>query len=73
MPVREVVGQRWFSYGHCSASAGEPFCISCRDMVTGGIMDRWAKHKIGKSCLYINKLADVDLDVIEELVARRSC
>jgi len=27
------------------------------------------KHKVGKSCLYINKLADVDLGVLERLVA----
>ena len=27
------------------------------------------KHKTGKSCLYINKLADVDLAVLEQLVA----
>ncbi|HMO76051.1 MAG TPA: DUF1801 domain-containing protein [Sphingopyxis sp.] len=27
------------------------------------------KHKMSKSCLYINKLADVDLDVLEKLVA----
>jgi hypothetical protein len=26
------------------------------------------KHKLGKSCLYINKLADVDLTVLEEIV-----
>ena len=26
------------------------------------------KHKIGKSCLYINKLADVDLAVLERIV-----
>lgn len=26
------------------------------------------KHKLGKACLYINKLADVDLDVLEELI-----
>jgi hypothetical protein len=26
------------------------------------------KHKIGKSCLYINKLADVDMDVLNELI-----
>ncbi len=29
---------------------------------------RLGKHKIGKSCLYINKLADVDLAVLEEIV-----
>ncbi len=27
------------------------------------------KHRIGKSCLYVNKLADVDLDVLEGIVA----
>ncbi len=26
------------------------------------------KHKTGKSCLYINKLADVDLDVLTEMI-----
>ncbi len=29
---------------------------------------RLGKHKLGKSCLYINKLADVDLDVLEVIV-----
>lgn len=32
------------------------------------ILSRLGKHKIGKSCLYINKLADVDMDVLEELI-----
>lgn len=32
------------------------------------ILDRLGKHKKGKSCLYINKLADVDLAVLEELI-----
>ncbi len=27
------------------------------------------KHKVGKSCLYVNKLADVDLDVLERIIA----
>lgn len=29
---------------------------------------RLGKHKTGKSCLYINRLADVDLEVLERLV-----
>lgn len=29
---------------------------------------RLGKHKIGKSCLYVNKLEDIDLDVLEEIV-----
>ncbi|WP_390587230.1 DUF1801 domain-containing protein [Erythrobacter sp. MTPC3] len=33
-------------------------------------LSRLGKYKTGKSCLYINKLADVDLDVLEELIAK---
>ncbi|MGX7951759.1 DUF1801 domain-containing protein [Tsuneonella sp. HG249] len=29
---------------------------------------RLGKHKMSKSCLYINKLADVDVEVLEKLV-----
>lgn len=31
-------------------------------------LERLGKHSTGKSCLYINKLADVDLDVLEEMI-----
>lgn len=34
----------------------------------GDILERLGKHKIGKSCLYVNKLADIDLDVLAELI-----
>lgn len=29
---------------------------------------RLGKHKLGKACLYINKLADVDEDVVREII-----
>lgn len=32
------------------------------------ILNWIGKYKIGKSCLYINKLADVDMDVLKELI-----
>ncbi|MCK5470146.1 MAG: DUF1801 domain-containing protein [Cyclobacteriaceae bacterium] len=32
------------------------------------IMSRLGKFKTGKSCLYINKLEDIDLNVLEELI-----
>ncbi|UCC24117.1 MAG: DUF1801 domain-containing protein [Gemmatimonadales bacterium] len=32
------------------------------------LMARLGKHRTGKSCLYVNRLEDVDLDVLEELV-----
>lgn len=31
-------------------------------------LERLGKHKTGKSCLYVNKLADVDLGVLKEIV-----
>ncbi len=31
-------------------------------------LERLGKHKTGKSCLYINKLADIELDVLAEIV-----
>ncbi len=33
------------------------------------ILSRLGKHKIGKSCLYINKLDDIDIGVLKELIA----
>ena len=32
-------------------------------------MKRLGKHSTGKSCLYVNKLADIDLAVLEEIIA----
>ncbi|QDI74735.1 MULTISPECIES: DUF1801 domain-containing protein [Leisingera] len=34
----------------------------------GAILSRLGKHKLGKSCLYVNKLADIDLEVLAELI-----
>jgi hypothetical protein len=35
----------------------------------GVLLKRLGKHKTGKSCLYINKLADVDEGVLRELIS----
>ncbi|MFN2207172.1 MAG: DUF1801 domain-containing protein [Candidatus Promineifilaceae bacterium] len=32
------------------------------------LLDKLGKHSTGKSCLYINKLEDIDMDVLRELV-----
>lgn len=34
------------------------------------LLAKLGKHKTGKSCLYINKLADVDEAVLEQLIAQ---
>ena len=32
------------------------------------LMKKLGKHKTGKSCLYVRKLEDIDLDVLEQLI-----
>lgn len=34
----------------------------------GPVLNRLGKHALGKSCLYLNKLDDIDLDVLAELI-----
>jgi hypothetical protein len=34
------------------------------------LLAKLGKHKRSKACLYLNKLADVDMDVLEEIVRR---
>ena len=45
--------------GYCDEATG-----SKRD----ALLAKLGKHTTGKSCLYINKLADVDLGVLEEMI-----
>ena len=33
------------------------------------LMKKLGKHKTGASCLYVNKLADIEMDVLEQLIA----
>ncbi len=35
----------------------------------GPLLARLGKHTRGKACLYVNKLADIDLAVLEEMIA----
>ena len=34
------------------------------------LMNQLGRHKTGKSCLYVNRLADIDMKVLRELIAR---
>jgi len=36
----------------------------------GDLLEKLGKHKVGKSCLYINKLADVDTAVLKEIIKK---
>jgi hypothetical protein len=42
--------------------------VLCGEEAEAEQLARLGKHKIGKSCLYIKSLADVDMDVVEEMI-----
>ena len=44
------------------------YCDAETAKAADALLARLGKHTMGASCLYINKLADVDLNVLEELV-----
>jgi len=34
----------------------------------GSLLEKFGKHTSGKACVYINKVADIDIDVLKELI-----
>jgi hypothetical protein len=58
----------WFKVGFSPGKQNMTLYIMTGFSRHEEIMKRLGKHKIGKSCLYINKLEDVNLSVLEELV-----
>ena len=76
-----IVGFGSYHYRYESGREGEfmlsgfaPRVQSLTLYIMGGheryeeLFARLGKHRTGKSCLYINKLADVDLDVLREII-----
>ena len=77
-----IVGYGSYSYRYESGRTGEScatgFAVRGRELVVylvaespeqRELLARLGKHKIGKSCLYLKRLADVDTKVLEALVA----
>lgn len=34
------------------------------------LLDKLGKHKMGKACLYVKRLEQIDMDVLEELIVK---
>jgi hypothetical protein len=77
-----IVGYGSYSYRYESGHSGEAcltgFAVRGRDLVVyllaerpeqADLLARLGKHKMGKSCLYLKRLADVDVAVLEALIA----
>lgn len=76
-----IVGYGSYRYTYESGRSGEAplagFAIRGRELVvyldcegsSRASLPRLGKHKMGKSCLYFKQLADLDVSVLEQLVA----
>jgi hypothetical protein len=77
-----IVGYGSYSYRYESGHSGKAcltgFAVRGRDLVVyllaerpeqAGLLARLGKHKMGKSCLYLKRLADVDVTVLEALIS----
>ena len=62
---REV---EWLKIGFSPRKANLSFYISGNIKKNAVALQRLGKHKTGVGCLYINKLADVDLKVLQEMI-----
>ncbi len=60
----------WFVAGFAPRKANLVVFIQGGFKQHDALMKKLGKYKTGSGCLYINKLADVDMDVLRELVSR---
>ena len=76
-----IVGFGQYHYKYASGREGDmlltgfsPRKTALTLYVMGGfesrpdLMKRLGKYKTGKSCLYVKRLSDIDMDVLEELI-----
>ena len=58
----------WFLSGFSPRKQNMTLYIMAGFSEYDDLMSKLGKYKIGKSCLYINKLEDVDIDVLKTLI-----
>lgn len=63
---REVA---WFKIGFAPRKANLSLYLGLDIKKYSALLKKLGKHKTGVGCLYINKLDDIDLKVLEEMVS----
>jgi hypothetical protein len=77
-----IVGYGSYTYKYESGHSGDAclvgFAVRGKDLVVyimaenaeqAELLARLGRHKMGKSCLYFKRLADIDVEVLEALIA----
>lgn len=60
----------WFLVGFSPRKQNLTLYLSYGFEAHSDLLTKLGKHKLGKACLYINRLADVDVPVLNELITR---
>jgi hypothetical protein len=58
----------WFLIGFAPRKANLSLYLTTQMNSHGDILKRLGKHKTGGGCIYINKLEDIDIKVLEEMI-----
>lgn len=58
----------WFKIGFSPRKANFSLHLAVDLSVQAANLEKLGKHKTGVGCLYINKLADIDMEVLEKMV-----
>jgi hypothetical protein len=59
----------WFRIGFAPRKANISLYLTCNIQRHEAALKKLGKHKTGVGCLYINKISDVDLKTLEEIIA----
>lgn len=58
----------WFQLGFSPRKQSMSLYFSCDIQKQAGLLKKLGKHKTGKGCLYIHRLADIDQDVLQQMM-----
>jgi hypothetical protein len=58
----------WFKIGFSPRKANISLYLTVDIKTQAAALQKLGKHKTGVGCLYINKLADIDLNVLESMI-----
>jgi hypothetical protein len=60
----------WMKIGFSPRKQNLTLYVLCHSKEQNELLKKLGKHKTGQSCLYINKLADVDTQVLKKIIEK---
>ena len=60
----------WFHVGFSPRKQNLVLYLHCELEAQAALLEKLGKHKIGKSCLYLNKLEDVHIPTLKKLIKK---